>query len=110
MRDTSIELIGKVRETYVDMSYGSFKMPQGIKDEIDKFHQERVNEALDVMSEAEAKKFENALARLLRGDALLTVITLCISTRSMIDALIVKKLMKEMALSDLAESEPKGNA
>jgi hypothetical protein len=110
MRETTEKLISKVRETYVDMAYSSIQMPQTLKDEIDRFHQERVKEGLDIMAEEDAKKFENTLARLLKGDALLTIVTLCISTRSMLDSLIVKKLMKEMALSDLAESEPKGHA
>jgi hypothetical protein len=113
MKDTTVEMIKKIRKLFVEMTFDeefAAKIPANISTDMDAYHIPHIEAALRDLGPIKGEFVERMFADELVYDAILLVVTLCVSTRSQLDDILAKKIIQESALSALANATPKGNA
>jgi formiminotetrahydrofolate cyclodeaminase len=113
MKDTTVEMIKKIRKLFVEMTFDetfAAKIPANICDDMDAYHLHHIEASLKELGPIKAEFIERMFADEMAFDTILAVVTLCVSTRSQLDDIITSKIIQESAFNALANATPKGNA
>lgn len=113
MRPTTEEMVKTIRKFYIEMAFGEefeAKLQQEVRDELDTYHIKNIGIDLEGYGPIKAGFVEAFFSDSMSIDAVRLVIALCVSTRSRIDEMVARHVMKEVAINAVAQSTPKGDA